>query len=263
MILDCVISACNDNPLYLDFVPLFINTWNKLYPSVDVQVILILNKIPDNLIMYQNNLILFPPLENISTAFISQYIRLLYPAVLNYSNGILISDIDMIPMNRSYYTKNIENIDNDKFIYLRDVLISSFQIAMCYNVALNTTWRDIFKIYNLQDIINTLKNVYNNINYIGGAGTSGWDIDQVHFYKYVIEWNNITNNFVILSDNDTGFSRLDRNCFSIELDSEIKNKISTEFYSDYHLYRPFSIYTELNMNIYNLLPTYDNSSVQY
>ena len=41
-----------------------------------------------------------------------------------YNNkAILITDIDMIPMNSTYYTKNIENINNDKFIYYRDVLM--------------------------------------------------------------------------------------------------------------------------------------------
>jgi hypothetical protein len=254
MILDCVISACNDNPLYIEFVPLFIDTWKKLYPQIDVKVILILNSIPDNLINYQNNLILFPPLENISTAFTSQYIRLLYPAILNYSNGILISDIDMIPMNRTYYTKNIENISNDKFIYLRNVLLDDWhEIAMCYNVALKETWSDIFGIYNLNDIINRLRDVFNGINYVDGHGAAGWNKDQVDFYNYVMRWNNRTNNFVVLPDSNTGYSRLDRHCFYIELDSDIKNKISNGFFSDYHLYRPFSQYREVNMNIYNLL----------
>ncbi len=253
MILDCVISACNDNPLYIEFVPIFINTWKKLYPYIDVKVVLIVNSIPENLIEYQNNLILFPPLKNMSTAFISQYIRLLYPAILNYSNGILISDIDMIPMNRNYYTKNIENISNDKFIYLRDVLLDEHQIAMCYNVATNKTWSDIFGINNVNDIINRLWDVYNRVHYIDGHGGSGWSTDQIDLYQYVMQWNNRTNNFVILSDNSTGYSRLDRHCFCINLDDGIKHNISNGVYSDYHLYRPFSEYREVNMNIYNLL----------
>ena len=33
MKLDCVLTAVNDNRLYLDFVPIFIKTWNKLYPA--------------------------------------------------------------------------------------------------------------------------------------------------------------------------------------------------------------------------------------
>lgn len=239
---------------YIDFIPLFISTWKKLYPLVDVKVILIMDHIPNNLIIYQDHLILFPPLKNISTAFISQYIRILYPAILNYSNGILITDIDMIPMNKTYYTKNIENISNDKFISLRDVLLEEYkQIAICYNVALNKTWSDIFKINNLDDIINTLQKVYNSINYIDGHGESGWCKDQIDLYHYVMNWRQKTNNYIALSDSNTGYYRLDRYQFSLNLDTDTINKITNGLYSDYHLYRPMSHYIEVNIRIYNLL----------
>ena len=37
MKLDCVLTAVNENPLYLGLVPLFIKTWKKrLYPYVNV-----------------------------------------------------------------------------------------------------------------------------------------------------------------------------------------------------------------------------------
>ena len=79
MILDCLLTAVNEKPLYLDFVPIFIKTWNKLYPNVDVKIILIANKIPDKLLLYKNNLILFKPIKNVLTSFTAQFIRLLYP----------------------------------------------------------------------------------------------------------------------------------------------------------------------------------------
>ena len=41
MILEYVLTAINDNPLYIDFIPIFIKTWNKLYPNVKVIIILI------------------------------------------------------------------------------------------------------------------------------------------------------------------------------------------------------------------------------
>ena len=55
MKLDCVLTAVNENKLYLDFVPIFIKTWNKLYPNVDIKIILIAKNIPDNLISYKKN----------------------------------------------------------------------------------------------------------------------------------------------------------------------------------------------------------------
>ena len=129
MKLDCVLTAVNENKLYIQFVPYFIKVWNKIYPDIDIKVILIANSIPEILNEYINNIILFEPIENVSTSFISQYIRLLYPAILNYKNGIMITDIDIVPMNNIYYTENISNYDNNKFIYLRNFvyLIESMQ----------------------------------------------------------------------------------------------------------------------------------------
>lgn len=253
MKLDCVLTAVNENQLYLDFVPIFIKTWKKLYPSVDIQIILISTEIPYNLKIYSKHIILFKPIENISTAFISQYIRLLYPCLLNYKNGIMITDIDMLPMNKHYYIRNIENIENDKFIYLRNVCIDDWnQIAMCYNVALNKTWGDIFKISNVGDIKKRLLDVYKNINYINGHGNSGWCSDQIDLYKYVFKWDKLTKKFIRLDDKTTGFSRLDRKKFSLD-DPVIRKNISEGLYSDYHCYRPMKKYSKLNYEIYNLL----------
>ena len=153
MKLDCILTATNDNPLYQDFIPLFIKSWSKLYPNIDVKVILISDIIPDQLKQYINNIILFKPIDGISPAFVSQYIRLLYPCILDYKNGIMITDIDMIPLNNTYYTKNIEKYDNSKFIYLRNVLLDEKQIAMCYNVATNNVWSSIFNINSIEDIV--------------------------------------------------------------------------------------------------------------
>ena len=57
MILDCVLTSVNTNPLYIDFIPIFVKTWNKLYPKVDVKIILIADEIPEQFLEYKNNII--------------------------------------------------------------------------------------------------------------------------------------------------------------------------------------------------------------
>ena len=253
MKLDCILTACNTNELYIDFIPIFIKSWKKLYPNVDIKIVLINDIIPTKFEEFKNNIILFNPIPTISTAFISQYIRLLYPCILNqYENGIMITDMDMIPMNKTYYTKNIENIDNNKFIYLRNVCLNDYkQIAMCYNVGLNSTWSSIFNIKDIEDINKRLIDVYENINYVDGHGKSGWGTDQIDFYNYVMKWNKETNNFIILNDKNTGYNRLDRNTFN--LNEQIKTLIKKGHYSDYHCYRPYKDYKDINDRILNLL----------
>ena len=253
MKLDCILTACNTNELYIDFIPIFIKSWTKLYPNVDIKIVLINDIIPTKFEEYKDNIILFKPIPTISTAFISQYIRLLYPCILKqYENGIMLTDIDMIPMNRTYYTKNIETIDNNKFIYLRNVCLNDYkQIAMCYNVGLSTTWSSIFNIHTLEDITQRLIDVYKNINYSDGHGKSGWGTDQIDFYNYVMAWNNTTNHFVSLNDRNTGYNRLDRNTFS--LDNNTSNIIKKGFYSDYHCFRPYNKYKDINDKVVELL----------
>ena len=152
MKLDCVVSSCNLNPLYSEFIPIFIRTWKLLYPNVDVKIILISHILPTEYDIFSEHIILFPPLPDISTSLTSQYIRLLYPCILNYENGILITDIDMLPMNSTYFTDNIARFDNSKFVYLRNVCFEYHEISMCYNVGLRQTWSEIFNIHTLEDI---------------------------------------------------------------------------------------------------------------
>jgi len=252
MKLDCVLTSVNENKLYLDFVPIFIKTWNKLYPDVDVIIILISKKIPDDLLLYKKNIILFEPIENILTSFTSQFIRLLYPCILNYNNGVLVTDMDMLPMNREYYTKNIINYDNSKFIYFRGMECDKYkQLSICYNIATPKIWKDIFKINSLNEIINNIKVVYNSNIIKEGHGNTGWGIDQITLYNEIVKWNKITNNFVRLYDKDTGYRRLCRaSNFNI---SNVKKNISLGIYTDYHCYRPMSKYSKINWEIYDLL----------
>lgn len=255
MKLDCILTSVNENKLYLDFIPIFIKTWNKLYPDVDIKIILIARNIPDNLLSYTNNIILFEPIENILTSFTSQFIRLLYPCILNYKNGVLITDIDMLPMNNTYYTKNIIEYDNNKFIYYRDEICLRYkQIAMCYNVATPEIWKDIFKINSLEDIVKYIKTTSDKNSIKEGHGNVGWCIDQTTLYNIVTEWNKKTNNFVRLNELQTRFKRLDRIRFDIS-DVNIRKNIIEGNYTDYHCYRPMSKYSDINWEIYNLLPT--------
>jgi hypothetical protein len=242
MIIDCVVSASNMEKMYYDFIPMFIKSWKILYPNIDVKIILINDFIPSELIEYENNIICFNPIPNISTALTAQIIRLFYPCILkNYENGILISDIDMIPMNNKYYSKPIELIPNDKFICYRDVLMKTDkQIAMCYNIATSDTWSKIFDIYTIDDIINSI--IKFNLHY-----NTNWFTDQFVLYNYVMKFKEKYNNIVILNDTITNFLRLDRINFP-NINNCIQN-IHKQLYTDYHALRPYNNFKTINDKI--------------
>jgi hypothetical protein len=248
MKINYVLAASDLNPMYLDFVPVFIDIWKLLFPEVTPIVILIAPSLPEHLKPYSAHIKIFKPIENVSPAFISQYIRILYPALFPKESTILISDIDMIPMNRSYYEDPIRNIEENKFVTYRDVLIPENQYPICYNIARSSTWSTIFNIQTEEDIINCLKEIYTKIDY---NTLEGWVTDQVDLFTKVNEWNSKTNNLIILNDEITNHNRLNRHEFYVT--NPIAADIKNGKYTDYHAYRPYNQFLSINTIIFNIL----------
>ena len=170
-----VLTAVNMNPVYYRFVPFFIKAWKKLFPDINIHIVVIADELIDELKPYSNYIKLFKPIENVSTAFTAQTIRILYPALLtDAKGGILITDMDMIPMGKKYYTEQIKDIDNDKFVCYRPLsCVGEKEMVICYNIAHSNIWSEIFNIKNENDIINTLNSITSNNIYEdkhGGAG---------------------------------------------------------------------------------------------
>jgi len=233
---------------------MFIQMWGKLIPEAQIKIILIADYVPEKFSQFSQNIILFKPLDNVKTEFISQYIRSLYPCILNFSQGVLITDMDMMPMNRSYYVNNIEDITDNKFVYYRNVLLDIKEIAMCYNVATPKVWSEIFGINNLNDIKTYLQKTYARIQYDGLHGGTGWNTDQLDLYTQVMNWNSKTGNFISLSDDQTGYKRLDRIAMPA-LDNKELKKIKNGYYSDYHAMRPYNEFRDINKLISRNLPS--------
>jgi hypothetical protein len=254
MIITDILVSCNKNPLYYNFIPIFIKSWKILLPDVRINIIFISDVLLPELEPYKDHIILFQPIQNIKTPFIAQTIRILYPALLNTTGGVLITDMDMIPLNSKYFVDSIKNIDNNKFVCYRDILQNKKQLPICYNVASPSVWKNIFNINNTDDIIAKLKIEYNKVEYSGISGKLGWSTDQQILYNDVMNWNNVTNNFIALNDKKIGLYRLDRVKFKdIILGDELKYKIKHGMFSDYHMKRPYTLFKELNDDIVNCL----------
>jgi hypothetical protein len=244
MIIDCVITATNDNPKYVNFIPLFIKMWKYLIPNIDVKIIFVSTYIPKKFKEFEKNIILFKPRDDIPTKFISQYVRILYPAIMNYKNGVIISDMDMLPMNGKYYVDTIKNYSDDKFISYRQYSCAfKNNLAICYNVATPQIWKQINKINNLEDIYTRLKKV---------SKIMCWTRDQLDLFKLMITWNKKTKNHIVFNDEDTGFDRLDRIRFET-LTPQMEQKIIEHKFVDYHCKRPYLKFKQLNDRIFELL----------
>ena len=259
MKIDLCLVASDLNADYLDFLPLVLKTWKDIV-GIDVKMILISIQIPENLLNYKDNIILFKPIENIPTGFQAQCIRILYPCILN--NNIIISDMDLIPLNRTYYIDNIKNIYNNSFIVYRNVLEDIKQYPICFCVANSCVWKEIFNITTEEDIRETMKKWYSQIpenDYkISNPYSLGWSMDQLQLFYSVNKWNK---NIIKLEDCDTGFTRLDRILndydtehkirhqkdvnYIINNREQIKENINKGIYSDFHLPKPYNKYKEI------------------
>ena len=230
-----VVTACNNNPKYTKFIPLFIERWNKLYPGVTVIIVFIATKLPAELEKYSANIRLFSPINHINTAFCAQVIRLLVPCLLTTSDGILLTDIDMLPGNSTYFQRAIESY-TDTFISLRPYRIAgNDQIAMCYVVAPRNIWTDIFNIQTAQDIRSFLTSHYRP-EYDAVHGGNAWYSDQQILYNYVTAWEKRTfSKAIFLDDSATEFNRLDYFHHNYNKSSFL-NLLNTNKFSDAHLY---------------------------
>jgi hypothetical protein len=232
MKLGTIVTATDTNPLYMDFIPLFIRTWKHFVPEADVTIILIATEIPEQLRDYAAHIRLFPPVTGMHTAFQAQCIRLLWPRdAPRMEEGVLITDIDILPMQRDYYTRSIEPVSDDTFVCYRDVLLPS-QLPMCYNVALPRTWTALFGTASAETI---MRDWYKE--YTGVPGEAGWYTDQI---KLTEAFNAFAGQKCVLRDSDLGFKRLNRGQF------RTAEETRRHTYVDYHALRPYNQYAAIN-----------------
>ena len=207
MFLTDVVTATNMNPTYYKFIPIFIKCWKKLFPYINIHIVVVADELIDELQPYKEHLKLFKPIDNVETSFIAQNIRLFYPALLKEAKGgIIITDMDMVPMNTSYYVEPIKDISNDKFVCYRPLsCVGKNEMVMCYNIAHRDTWSQIFNINTENDIIDRVLSIYQKDKYFGENANIHykpyWITDQLYLYEKTQEWNVNTNNLVILKEN--------------------------------------------------------------
>jgi hypothetical protein len=185
MKLTTVIGSVNLNPQYYMFIPKQILFWKHF--NINFIAVIVGENIPDELKEYSNNIILWNKNLHLNTAFVAQNLRMYYSALINLPDDemVMMTDMDMLPMSKGYYTDGLEHFTKNDFIYYRH--IDGNQIYMCYNSAHPHTWGKVFGITSQDDIERKINDTYNN-GYSGVPGHTGWFIDQEIMYKNLINY---------------------------------------------------------------------------
>jgi hypothetical protein len=143
----CIVSSDNDKNYY-DFYPVIKKTWERLV-GVKMIFIFIGEKIPKELECYEDDIYLLKPISGIPTSFMSRVVKMLFPSYIKPSDSrdltIITSDIDLLPMRKSYFVDSIKDIDDNKFVKYQENCTALNQYNMTYNVAKADVWKQIFK----------------------------------------------------------------------------------------------------------------------
>lgn len=227
------LTAVNNNPKYTRFIPIFIKAWQRFYPHIQPLIIYIGEQLPSEYVHLSKFIKIYSPIPNISTALIAQTIRILWPALLPDDGAVVITDIDIIPMNTTYFIDPLSNIDSNCFVNMRSKHIQpQNQIVICYSVAMPAIWSKIFNIHNEEDIYRFL--ISNNVSYDNKHGGIGWYTDQQTLYKYVYASNNV--DIIYLDDTYTNFKRLDH----WDTDKLVHTLLTDTSYTDFHFWANYS-----------------------
>lgn len=246
MKLSCCLVSCNGNDFYLDFFPIVHAMWKDVV-MIKCKLILVAEAIPEKLNRYRDDIILFKPIAGMSDVFQAQMLRMLYAPLMTEETGVIVSDMDLVPMSKRYY-EMCNRFDEDIFVVWRDCLLADQQFPICFNAAHPKVWKEIFPMSNEAEIRNLLRLVYPR-EYKGAVGERDWFKDQLILFGAVTDWAQKSGSrLVILDDDYTNFNRLDRLDWSKitnETDA-IKAKVAQQKFTDFHMPRPFIQYrTEL------------------
>ena len=108
MRLSTVIGSVNNKPDYYKFIPKQILFWKHF--NINFIAIFVGTYIPEELKEYSNNIILWKKNLNLNSVYVAQNIRIYYPALLKLHDDeiVMITDMDMLPMNYTYYTNGLD-----------------------------------------------------------------------------------------------------------------------------------------------------------
>ncbi|MGC2310861.1 MAG: hypothetical protein WA432_04530 [Candidatus Babeliaceae bacterium] len=226
-VLDRVILTSDNNPLYSEFWPVIARVWQQL---IGVRPTLIF--IDDgSAIEFDDtcgDVIRFKAIPDIPTAFQAQVIRLLAP-VLFKDEICIISDIDMLPLSRSYFVDTVKKFNDTSCVVYRPYGYDKrkHRYPMCYIAAKGLVFGDIFQVSNVEDIRDMIIQWYEQ--------KLGWITDELMLYKYIHAWKNFAGHCMLLQTKR--YRRLHRDYWKYHEDG-----ITKGLYADAHLPRPYSHY---------------------
>ena len=221
MKIDYVIVSSDDNPMYKDFYPIVAKRWLELgYKTYYVNI-----TDKDEIIENEYGIIhKIKSLDFVSTGFQSQVVRLFSSKFIE--GNIMMSDIDMLPINGDYYNQYLNELTDDNVIIYSGQPYSDVPYyPMCYVVSNSFNFRRYLEIedVNFSEYCKMLSDAYGQ----------AWNTDENFMYD---RFQNYKENLVVKNDRD--FSRrVDRSNWNYNIELLKRGQ-----YIDSHMLRPYNQY---------------------
>jgi hypothetical protein len=233
-----ILSSCTDK-YYLDFWPVVSKVWKNLFGVTPV-LVLITDEESD---FYDDGNGLVKKIKitgEVNSQIQTQIVRLYIPKLLN--GYCLISDIDMIPLQKKYFIEpSLDITEDDIVVYSSDnpECLNENMYPMCYILSHSKNFDIFHKNLSWVDFI---KNEISKLNY-------GWNTDQKYMFDCLQQYNK--NKIKLLSRGwyaGGAVKRIDRGWWGYEED-----KVKEGYYIDSHLLRPYCDHKEKIDKLINLL----------
>lgn len=257
-----VLISSNYNPLYIQFVPLIATVWRKW--GFNPILTLITNKdynewkwIEDYCeVRYWN------VRKDISESVWSKLSRIItYPLPIDEKQ--MVSDIDMIPLNKKYF-ENLFDYDENKLVLASSDSHKNAPIpeggpnhkfAGCYMVAKGKIWKEIINPKNLgyEELINSFKGIkkYDHKEDIQNSNTFS---EESLIRSLVYTWNPLKDKIIMLN---RGWNQLANNRIDRAMNDVLWKKSLTTLnqnkWIDCHSKRPINRYYDLLIPIVEYL----------
>jgi len=229
------IVATDTNPTYLNFWPIVAQAWNRIGIKPTLALIAEDDVEVDESV---GDVIRFKPIPGVSSSLYAQTIRILIPSFFE-DEICIVSDIDLIPISRSYYVDRVKDLEDDAFVVYRDKAYGS-KInwwPMCYVAAKGSVFKEIYGVKSVHDIPAIIK-------YWSKLGF-GWHTDEIVMTHLLRKWHNFEDKCVKLEslfgpDRISKGGRIDRSSWKYDIDT----LVNEDYYVDCHSLRPYNKYKE-------------------
>ena len=228
--IDYVIISSDDNPTYKDFYELVAKKWLDLGFKTYYINITDENKIIKNEYGIVHKI---QKLDFVPESFQSQVVRL-YSANFIENKNILMSDIDMLPLNADYFTDFAKKLNQENvLLYSGQPYESTPFYPMCYVLSNSDFLRNLLGIENL--------NFYDFCKILVYRYGYAWNCDENFLYDKI--QTNLDK--VIIAERDYS-TRIDRTNFVYSEDKLIEG-----YYVDSHLPKPYDLFkNQINELLY-------------